>query len=113
MILAAFLVAYIVFITVRLKRRHDRGELEAGPYQGTALSQDHPAAHITPFGATGPNGGKRGPEFSECDSRGEPFEVKTDQLQTTIQAGTCALLSAGQMGPGISQTRGHPSLPLA
>lgn len=64
-ILAAFLVAYIVFITVRLKRRQDRGELAAGPYQGTALSHDHPAANITPFGATGPDAGKKGPEFSE------------------------------------------------
>ena len=64
-ILAVFLVAYIIFITVRLKRRHDRGELAVGPYQGTALGHDHPAAKITPFGATGPDGGKRGPEFSE------------------------------------------------
>jgi flagellar basal body-associated protein FliL len=64
-IFAVFLIAYIIYITVRLKRRHDRGEVAAGPYQGTALNHDHPAANITPFGMTGPDGGKKGPEYSE------------------------------------------------
>jgi len=61
-ILATFLIAYIVYITMRLKRRQTSGE-NMGPYQGTATHQDHPAANITPFGAVGPDSGGQIPRF--------------------------------------------------
>lgn len=61
-ILATFLIAYIVYITIRLKRRQTSGE-NLGPYQGTAMHQDHPAANIVPFGAVGPHSGGKIPRF--------------------------------------------------
>jgi len=60
---AAFLIAYIVYITIRLKRRQTSGQ-DLGPYQGTAMTQDHPAANITPFGSVGPHSGGNYPRFS-------------------------------------------------
>jgi len=62
-IVAAFLISYIVYITVRLKRRQTSGD-DLGPYQGTAMNQDHPAANITPFGSVGPHSGANFPRFS-------------------------------------------------
>jgi hypothetical protein len=62
-IVAAFLIAYIVYITIRLKRRQTSGQ-DLGPYQGTAMTQDHPAANITPFGSVGPHSGGNFPRFS-------------------------------------------------
>ena len=62
-IVAAFLIAYIVYITMRVKRRQTNGE-DLGPYQGTAMNQDHPAANITPFGSVGPHSGANFPRFS-------------------------------------------------
>lgn len=61
-ILAAFLISYVIYITVRLKRRQTSGD-DLGPYQGTAMNQDHPAANITPFGSIGPNSGANFPRF--------------------------------------------------
>ncbi|KAF8181849.1 hypothetical protein BJ912DRAFT_979345 [Pholiota molesta] len=62
-IVAAFLITYIMYITVRLKRRQENGEIH-GPNQGTLIhDDDHPAANITPFGAVGPNAGGRVPRF--------------------------------------------------
>jgi len=58
-ILGAFLIAYIIYITLHVKRRQDNGEV-LGPYQGTLIeNDDHPAARITPFGAIGGGYGPR------------------------------------------------------
>jgi hypothetical protein len=52
-IVGAFLIAYIIYITLHVKRREGNGEV-LGPFQGTLIqSHDDPAAHITPFGAIG------------------------------------------------------------
>lgn len=57
------LVGFIVYITVRLKKR---GPYEAsGPYEGTLVHPDHPAAQITPFGGGGPHLGRNTPRFSK------------------------------------------------
>ncbi|KAF8959921.1 hypothetical protein BDZ97DRAFT_1922529 [Flammula alnicola] len=61
-IVGAFLIAYIIYITRRVNRRQSNGEI-SGPYQGTAMHQDHPAANITPFGAAGPHYGGQVPRF--------------------------------------------------
>jgi len=61
-IIGSILVAYILFVTFRLKRRQSNGE-DAGPYQGTVMHHDHPAAKITPFGAIS---GSSGPRFGGC-----------------------------------------------
>lgn len=59
-IVGAFLMTYIIYITLHVKRRQDSGEV-VGPYQGTLiLNDDHPAARITPFGGTA---GGYGPRF--------------------------------------------------
>jgi len=58
-ILAAFLIVYIIFITLKAKKEQPNSE-RAGPYTGTTISPNHPAAEIAPFGnyshsgATGP-----------------------------------------------------------
>jgi len=60
-IVGAFMIAYIIYITLHVKRRQDNGEV-LGPYQGTLIqNHDHPAAHITPFGAIG--GGYGRPQY--------------------------------------------------
>lgn len=67
-IVAAFLITYIMYITVRLKKRQENGEIH-GPNQGTVIhDDDHPAANITPFGAVGPNAGGKVPRFSESQA---------------------------------------------
>ncbi|KAJ2922804.1 hypothetical protein H1R20_g14306, partial [Candolleomyces eurysporus] len=51
-IAGAFVVAGIIWYTIRLKRR-SRRPMSAGPFQGTAiLDRRHPAAQITPFGGS-------------------------------------------------------------
>ena len=63
-IVGAFLLGYIVHITLQVKRRQDKEAEAAGPYQGTLINSDeHPAAQITPFGSG--VGGYSGPRFSE------------------------------------------------
>ncbi|KAF8161535.1 hypothetical protein B0H34DRAFT_383755 [Crassisporium funariophilum] len=57
-IVAACLIAFVIYITLRLKRRQSSGKA-FGPYQGTVMHHEHPAAHITPFGAGGPHSGGR------------------------------------------------------
>ena len=61
-ILAAILVAYIIYTTLKTKRRQMRSE-HAGPYQGTVIQSDHPAAEIAPFGSNSYSGAT-GPKFS-------------------------------------------------
>ena len=62
-IVAAFLIAYIVYITIHLKWQQT-SEQDLGPYQGIAMTQDHPAANITPFGSLGLHSGGNVPRFS-------------------------------------------------
>jgi len=54
-IVALVLLAGIVFITLRVRRRGgSEGEKVTGPFHGTALlDKDHPAAKIVPFGTPG------------------------------------------------------------
>jgi len=60
-IVGAFLLVYIVHITLQVKRRQDKEKESTGPYQGTLIhSDDHPAAQITPFGSVA---GGSGPRF--------------------------------------------------
>jgi hypothetical protein len=54
------LVGFIIYITVRLKKR---GPGDSGPYEGTAVHPEHLAAQITPFGAGGPHIGRNIPRF--------------------------------------------------
>jgi len=61
-IVAAFLITFIVYITLRVKKREVSGDT-LDPSHGTVMHQDHPAAHITPFGAAGPQSGGRVPRF--------------------------------------------------
>lgn len=63
-IVAAFLITFIVYITLRVKRREVSGDT-LDPH-GTVIHQDHPAAHITPFGAVGAQIGGRVPRFCKC-----------------------------------------------
>ncbi|KDR69873.1 hypothetical protein GALMADRAFT_913495 [Galerina marginata CBS 339.88] len=60
-IVGAFLIAFIIYTTLRVKRRQDAEA--SGPYQGTAIHNDHPATHIVPFGAGGPHSGLNGPRY--------------------------------------------------
>ncbi|CAA7260347.1 unnamed protein product [Cyclocybe aegerita] len=62
-IVATFLIAFIIWLTLRVKRRQSNGE-SSGPYQGTVMNQDHPASSITPFGAGGPHAGRKAPQFT-------------------------------------------------
>ncbi|KAF8805200.1 hypothetical protein BYT27DRAFT_7192928 [Phlegmacium glaucopus] len=55
------LVGIIIYITVRLKRR--RPDEASGPYKGTLVHHDHPAAQISPFGGGGPHSGRTIPQF--------------------------------------------------
>ncbi|KAF8911685.1 hypothetical protein CPB84DRAFT_1762612 [Gymnopilus junonius] len=60
-VVGAFLLYYIVHITLQVKRRQAMEAESTGPYQGTLIhSDDHPAAHITPFGSVA---GGSGPRF--------------------------------------------------
>jgi hypothetical protein len=59
--MAAILVAYVIYITLRTRRRQLHSE-QTGPYQGTVLQGDHPAAEIAPFGDS--RFGSTGPKFS-------------------------------------------------
>lgn len=61
-IIGAFLVAFVLYITLRLKRRQSNGE-DSGPYQGTVMHSDHPAAQITPFAEGNGRGAGHGPKF--------------------------------------------------
>ncbi|KAF6746801.1 hypothetical protein DFP72DRAFT_1017071 [Ephemerocybe angulata] len=50
-IVGAFVIASIVWYTLRLKRRSKR-PMSGGPFQGTSIwDKNHPASRITPFGA--------------------------------------------------------------
>lgn len=62
-ILGLALVIFTIYITVRLKKR--RLDEASGPYEGTMVDREHPAAQITPFGAAGPYSGRTMPQFSE------------------------------------------------
>ena len=62
-IVAAFLIAYIVYITIHLKRWQTSRQ-DLGPYQGIAMTQDHPAANITPFDSLESHSGGNVPQFS-------------------------------------------------
>ncbi len=62
-ILAAFLVTYVIYLAIGVKRRRMNGE-HSGPYQGTVIHSAHPAAQIIPFGH-GSQPGAQGPIFSE------------------------------------------------
>ncbi|KAH9485784.1 hypothetical protein JR316_0002699 [Psilocybe cubensis] len=61
-IAGAFLIGFVIMTTLRLKRRQASGEI-AGPYQGALIHSDHPATHITPFGAAGHHPGGTAPKF--------------------------------------------------
>lgn len=54
-VVALVLLAGIVYITLRVRRRSGGdGEKASGPFHGTAvLDKDHPAAKIVPFGTPG------------------------------------------------------------
>jgi len=58
---AIALIGLIIYITVRLKKR---GPGDSGPYEGTVVHPEHPAAQITPFGASGPHIGRNLPRYS-------------------------------------------------
>jgi len=55
------LIGFIIYMTVRLKRR--RPDEASGPYKGTLVHHEHPAAQITPFGGGGPYSGRNTPQF--------------------------------------------------
>jgi len=59
----AFLIAFIIWLTLRVKRRESSGA-NLGPYQGSLIQETHPAADIIPFGAVGHNIGAKGPRYS-------------------------------------------------
>lgn len=61
-IFAMVLIAVIIFITVRLKKRPPEA---CGPYEGTLVHPHHLAAQIMPFGAGGPHRGRNEPLFGE------------------------------------------------
>ncbi|KAF9561874.1 hypothetical protein CPC08DRAFT_707058 [Agrocybe pediades] len=61
-IVGAFLIAFIIWLTLRVKRRESSGE-NLGPYQGTLIQDAHPAADITPFGAVGHVSSAKGPRY--------------------------------------------------
>jgi len=119
-IVATFLIAYIVYITIRLKRRQTSGQ-DLGPYQGTAMTQDHPAANITPFGSVGPHSGGNFPRFSAY-SLTAFYSLLVAKLffsfflwlfQSTTQEKTCASPFVGPMAHGTSPTLAHLSHPRA
>lgn len=56
------LVGGIIFFTVRHKKR--RPDEASGPFKGTLVHRDHPAAWITPFGGGGPHSGRTIPQFT-------------------------------------------------
>lgn len=60
-IVGVALIGFIIYITVRLKRR--RPDEASGPYKGTSVHHEHPAAQITPFGGGGPHSGRNVPQF--------------------------------------------------
>ena len=63
-IAAVFLVAYIIHLTLRVKRRQEAEESGIGPFAGRVTAQDDPAAHVTPFDAGGSYSGMTMPRFS-------------------------------------------------
>ena len=65
-IVGAFVIAGIVWYTIRLKRRNQEHRLSAGPFHGTQIyDKDHPASRITPFGA----GPENSPSFGKRNER--------------------------------------------
>jgi len=119
-IVAAFLIAYIVYITICLKRRQTSGQ-DLGPYQGTAMTQDHPAANITPFGSVGPHSGGNFPRFSAYLLT-VFYSLLVAKLflfsflfgfQSTTQEKTCASPFVGPMAHGTSPTPARLSHPWA
>ena len=115
-IVAAFLIAYIVYITIRLKRRQTSGQ-DLGPYQGTAMTQDHPAANITPFGSVGPHSGGNFPRFS-AHSLNVFYSLLVanffcSAFQSTTQEKTCVSPFVAPTAHGTSLTPARLSHPQA
>ena len=102
-IVAAFLITFIVYITLRVKRREVNGETLDPPH-GTVIHQDHPAAHITPFGAVGAQYGGRVPRFCEYFVILQLFFFADGLTQRTHPGRTCASRSAAPTAHGTLPT---------
>ena len=63
-VLGACLAGFVIYITLRLKKRKRPNE-SSGPYEGAVVQDGHLAAQITPFGAGSPHPGRMMPQFSE------------------------------------------------
>ncbi|KAF9012733.1 hypothetical protein BDQ17DRAFT_1344528 [Cyathus striatus] len=56
-VLGFLIISGVMYFTYRQSRRRRRaGSIAAGPYHGFVVDKDHPAAHVTPFGAPGGEG---------------------------------------------------------
>lgn len=49
-VVAVLVIGGIIYVTMRLKRRQSNTE-GLGPFHGTVIDRDHPAAKIMPFGS--------------------------------------------------------------